>query len=108
MELDKLIEQGPNIPQHIIQQFSKNLKKKAFFKPNILDINQLKYIDNEEEEKKLLNLLKNKKNSNKLLTEQDMRNKILENIKEQLENEKIKEELKTQNRKNKIINKKCY
>ena len=30
LELDKLIEQSPNIPQHIIYQFSKKFEEKAF------------------------------------------------------------------------------
>lgn len=99
LELDKLIEQSPNIPPHIIQQFSKKFKEKAFFKPNILDINPIEiYIDNDDQERKAIELIEKQKNiQNKILKqEEDMRNKILEHIKkEQEENEnKIKEELK--------------
>lgn len=97
LELDKLIEQSPNIPQHIIQQFSKKFEQKAFFKPNILDINPIEiYIDDEHEQDKAMKLVeKETKLRNKILKqEEDMRNKILENIrKEEKENKiKIKEE----------------
>jgi len=97
LELDKLIEQSPNIPQHIIHKFSKRFEKKAFFKPNILDINPIQiYIDGDEEERKAIKLIEKQKNfQNKILKqEKDMRNQILEHIKtEQKEHDiKIKEE----------------
>jgi len=97
LELDKLIEQSPNIPQHIIHKFSKRFEKKAFFKPNILDINPIQiYIDDDEEERKAIKLIEKQKNfQNKILKqEKDMRNQILEHIKtEQKEHDiKIKEE----------------
>ena len=97
LELDKLIEQSPNIPQHIIHKFSKRFEKKAFFKPNILDINPIQiYIDDDEEERKAIKLIEKQKNfQNKILKQEtDMRNQILEHIKtEQKEHDiKIKEE----------------
>ena len=78
-------------------KFSKRFEKKAFFKPNILDINPIQiYIDGDEEERKAIKLIEKQKNfQNKILKqEKDMRNQILEHIKtEQKEHDiKIKEE----------------
>lgn len=57
-EMDRLIEQSPNIPQNILEQFGKKFKDKDFVKPEILDIGALEiYIDNEEEEEKTKLLL---------------------------------------------------
>ncbi len=50
-ELDRLIEQSPNIPQKIVGNFSKRFLNSAFVKPDILDIRAVEiYIPNEEEE----------------------------------------------------------
>ena len=50
-ELDRLIEQSPNIPQKIVGNFSKKFLKSAFVKPDILDIRAVEiYIPNEVEE----------------------------------------------------------
>ncbi len=50
-ELDRLIEQSPNIPQKIVGNFSKRFLKSAFVKPDILDIRAVEiYVPNEEEE----------------------------------------------------------
>ena len=99
MELDKLIEQSPNIPQHIIKTFSKKFKEKTFFKPSILDINPIEiYVDSDHEHNKALELIeKEKKIIDKIKKqEEDLKCKILENInKQQEENEKkLKEEFK--------------
>jgi len=103
LELDKLIEQSPNIPQHIIHQFSKKFEQKAFFKPNILDINPIEiYVDDEHERDKAMELIeKETKIRNKLLKqEEDMRNKILENLKKEKAENNIK--LKAEFEKRKI------
>lgn len=51
-ELDRLIEQSPNIPQKIVGNFSKRFLKSAFVKPDILDIRAVEiYVPNEEEER---------------------------------------------------------
>ena len=48
-EIDRLIEQSPNIPQNILQEFGKKFENKDFVKPEILDIGAVEiYIDNEE------------------------------------------------------------
>lgn len=58
MEMDRLIEQSPNIPQNILEQFGEKFKDKDFVKPEILNIGALEiYIDNEEEEEKTKLLL---------------------------------------------------
>jgi len=50
-ELDRLIEQSPNIPQKIVGNFSKRFLKSAFVKPDILDIRAVEiYVPNEVEE----------------------------------------------------------
>jgi hypothetical protein len=50
-ELDRLIEQSPNIPQKIVGSFSKRFLDAAFVKPDILDIRAVEvYVPNEEEE----------------------------------------------------------
>ncbi len=50
-ELDRLIEQSPNIPQKIVGNFSKRFLKSAFVKPDILDIRAVEiYVPNEEEQ----------------------------------------------------------
>ena len=38
LELDRLIEQSPNIPNTIVKLFASKFKDSAFFKPDILDI----------------------------------------------------------------------
>ena len=95
LELDKLIEQSPNIPQHIIHKFSKKFEQKAFFKPNILDITPIKiYIDNDDEERKAIEIIEKESTlRNKILQQEEkMRNKILENLKK----EKVENNIKIQ------------
>ena len=49
-ELDKLIEQSPNIPHGIVRHFSKKFVKRNFMKPEILNISEVDiYRDNKEE-----------------------------------------------------------
>ena len=38
MELDRLIEQSPNVPLHIVKMFGKKFEKSEFIKPDILEI----------------------------------------------------------------------
>ena len=78
MEMDRLIEQSPNIPQNILEQFGEKFKDKDFVKPEILNIGALEiYIDNEEEEEKT-----------KLLLEkhEKQRDIIRKEIKEEIQN----------------------
>jgi hypothetical protein len=48
-ELDRLIEQSPNIPTAIVQQFANRFANSAFFKPDILDITPVKIYKNDAE-----------------------------------------------------------
>tara|TARA_B100000902_G_C27241081_1_gene880015 strand:- start:75 stop:1193 length:1119 start_codon:yes stop_codon:yes gene_type:complete len=48
-ELDRLIEQSPNIPTTIVQHFANRFANSAFFKPDILDITPVKIYKNDAE-----------------------------------------------------------
>ena len=53
MELDRLIEQSPNVPLHIVKTFGKLFEKSDFYKPDILQITGVEvYKDNEKEKPK--------------------------------------------------------
>lgn len=53
-ELDRLIEQSPNIPQKILLEFSSRFANSEFVKPDILEIKQVEvYIDEEEVKEKM-------------------------------------------------------
>ena len=53
-ELDRLIEQSPNIPQKILLEFSDRFANSAFVKPDILEIKEVEvYIDEEEVKEKM-------------------------------------------------------
>jgi len=52
-DLDRLIEQSPNIPMRVVKQFGDVFGDQDFIKPDILNINAVEiYKDNEEEERK--------------------------------------------------------
>merc|ERR1711916_233517 len=52
IELDRLIEQSPNIPLHIVHQFGKKFEIADFIKPDILEITGVEvYKDNEKDKK---------------------------------------------------------
>ena len=52
-ELDKLIEQSPNIPINILKKFEKKFKDKEFMRPDILEISAVEiYIPDDEEQRK--------------------------------------------------------
>ena len=63
IELDRLIEQSPNVPLHIVKTFGKLFEKSNFYKPDILQITGVEvYKDNEKEkESKKLKELELKK-----------------------------------------------
>ena len=51
-ELDRLIEQSPNIPEEIVKTFGKRFENHEFIKPDILDIRSVEiYIQDEAQEK---------------------------------------------------------
>jgi len=71
IELDKLIEQSPNIPISILSQFDKKFKEHDFIKPDILEITSVDiYTNNELEEAE--------KNAQIIKLEAEKRKKILE------------------------------
>ena len=103
-ELDRLIEQSPNIPDDIIQIFVKQFPSKdedgnpinQFFKPEIFEIKCVEiYEDQDDEEEKLQMALQKKQNF-----EQSMRNKILKE--EQSRRKKLMKEFEKQKNKKEI------
>jgi hypothetical protein len=48
-DLDRLIEQSPNIPAIIVKEFASRFAESAFFKPDILDIRPVTIYKNDEE-----------------------------------------------------------
>ena len=92
-EIDKLIEQSPNIPLSILKQFEEKFKNHNFIKPDILDITSVDiYVNNEEEEFE---------RKQKIATKQlELRQKIIEDEKKkQLESYNIIKKLKKSNKK---------
>lgn len=61
-ELNRLLEQSPNIPSHISRAFTTKFKKKSFEKPSMLDVSAVEiYIDEENEQEELEKKLLQKK-----------------------------------------------
>ena len=52
IELDRLIEQSPNIPLHIVKLFGKKFAEANFIKPDILEITGVEVYKDDEKEKK--------------------------------------------------------
>lgn len=52
-ELDRLIEQSPNIPMHIVKEFGKIFSESTFIKPDILEISGVEIYKNEISRKML-------------------------------------------------------
>ena len=48
VELDRLIEQSPNIPMHIVKEFGKIFSNSTFIKPDILEISGVEIFNNSE------------------------------------------------------------
>lgn len=89
-EIDRLIEQSPNIPQNILQEFGKKFENKDFVKPEILDIGAVEiYIDNEEcEEQAELLAIKQKDKERIILAEaQDHRDIIRKELESEMKKE---------------------
>ena len=76
MELDRLIEQSPNIPLEIVKLFGKKFQDNAFVKPDILEITGVEVYKDSEKDKRL-----------KLEYQQEMKRKELELIKQKNEYE---------------------
>jgi hypothetical protein len=94
-ELDRLIEQSPNIPMDILRNFGKKFNKKEINKPDILDITPVDiFID--EEKNKLNKQLEDLKHEEKIKLEQ-----IKNEEKIKLEQIKNEEKIKLEQIKNK-------
>jgi len=82
MELDRLIEQSPNIPAIIVKEFASKYKNSAFFKPDILDITPVTIYTNDvaaEEAKERRLILQKKTERDAILKEEDERRQVLIN-----------------------------
>lgn len=53
IELDRLIEQSPNIPMHIVKIFGKTFEGKSFIKPDILEISGVEIFRDDLKKKRL-------------------------------------------------------
>ena len=51
VELDRLIEQSPNIPIHIVKHFAKSFSESSFIKPDILEISDVEIFKDSENKK---------------------------------------------------------
>ena len=92
-ELDRLIEQSPNIPMDILKNFGKKFNKKEINKPDILDITPVDiFIDEEKDtiDKKLKEIQDQEKIKRELMNTENLRRKQL--LKELQLKEKIKNE----------------
>lgn len=69
-ELDRLIEQSPNIPTIIVNEFAKKFNSSAFFKPDILDITPVEIYKNDAEAER-------KKKEEEFVREQEHRKQII-------------------------------
>ena len=73
IELDKLIEQSPNIPMNVLKNFEKRFKDKDFMRPDILEISAVEiYVPDDKEQQKRENkyLRKNRKKRQKIIEEE--------------------------------------
>jgi hypothetical protein len=86
-ELDRLIEQSPNIPTKIVNEFAKRFNSSAFFKPDILDITPVKIYKNDPEAER-------RKKQDEFVIEQAHRRKIVEE--EDEKKQRIKDEFTKQ------------
>lgn len=106
-EMDRLIEQSPNIPEDIVKLFDKTFIKRdkkgnkldddnAFYKPEILDIRPVeiykktsKEIEEEEEQKRLADMKRNKELQDIILKDETKRrNEIYKDVMNQIKEAK--------------------
>ena len=78
IELDKLIEQSPNIPISVLSQFDKKFAEYDFIKPDILEITSVDiYTNNElEEAQKTAQILKLEADKRKQILEEEEQRKL--------------------------------
>ncbi len=92
-ELDRLIEQSPNIPAVIVKEFASRFANSAFFKPDILDIRPVTIYKNDAEAEaaeRARILKKEKEDRLAIIREEEERRQAL--IKE-IQSEKNKQEI---------------
>tara|TARA_B100000674_G_C37885632_1_gene936509 strand:+ start:566 stop:1489 length:924 start_codon:yes stop_codon:yes gene_type:complete len=78
IELDKLIEQSPNIPMSVLKEFEKRFRDKDFMRPDILEISAVEiYVPDDKE--------KQKEREQIFKEEQEKRKKIIEEEKSTIE-----------------------
>lgn len=100
-ELDRLIEQSPNIPIEIIKEFGEKFKDTSFMKPEILNITDVEvYVDDKKEKakRKLQEIRQAEAIRSELLqTEMVRRKSILHEImaEQKMQEEQIKRDIKT-------------
>ena len=102
-ELDRLIEQTPNIPLAIIKQFGRKFKNDAFFKPDILKISEVevfKDVKGDAMKEKLRALKHAEEIKRELINTEHVRRKTL------LIENKTKKEIENQNIMRKKVEKK--
>lgn len=86
-EIDRLIEQSPNIPQNILHDFGKKFADEDFVKPEILELRGVEiYIDNEDEEEKLALIEYKNREREKIII--DRANQERETIRKEIEQER--------------------
>jgi len=78
IELDKLIEQSPNIPINVLSQFDKKFAEHDFIKPDILEITSVDiYTNNDlEEAEKKAQILKLEAEKRKQILEEEAQRKL--------------------------------
>ena len=86
-ELDRLIEQSPNIPIDLVKEFGAKFGDQAFIKPDILDIRAVEIYESEDEEEKKKKELNREKFEYAEQIRQEMRMKE-ETMKRESENDK--------------------
>lgn len=81
-ELDRLLEQSPNIPEELVTQFGKKFKDTAFTKPEILEIRAVE-VFRDDANKKVLEQEIEERMKEKARAEWEAQQKLLEDTKQQ-------------------------
>lgn len=92
-ELDRLIEQSPNIPIEIIKEFGDRFNDTDFMKPEILNITSVKVYHDDKKQKakeRLEQIKQAEKIRNRLLREETMRRKSI--LSELMQEQRLQEE----------------
>ena len=103
-ELDKLIEQSPNIPIKILKKFEKKFKDKEFMRPDILEISAVEiYIpDDEEQRKEREKIFKEEKEKRKKIIEEEKSSIEKVMTEAALRKQAAKEVIKIENKKHRM------